>query len=255
MPPSNFPAPEGKSLDLGTMRLPDDLPAPVRRHLLTAFGEQIPIVETAVFWGRARMKPAGLWMPARYRAFHQAGAAFVREMHVSWMGIPVVKGLDTYIDGRGMTKVAGGTDIGAAVDQGANIVLWAEQFLMMPSVILTHPRVRWQAVDDNSARLIVPLGEDEDSLTFWFDPQTGLASHFSTMRYRTANEPKLPWRGDCLNWRSIGRAQIPSLFTATWEDQGQPWSYWHIEKLAWNVEVGEAIRQARLAYPDMSLTE
>ena len=125
---------------------------------------------------------------------------------------------------------------GEQIDQGANLIIWAEG-LMMPSLLATDPRIRWEPMDDVTARLIVPLGEGHDEMTVHFDPQTGLISQMRAMRYRTPTGPKEPWHGDDLDWRPFAQGLFPSRFAITWENDGSPWSYWNIEGVEWNVDV------------------
>ena len=61
--PSKIVSPvTGKSQALGGVRLPEKLPAPVRRYLHVALGDHAPRIESAVFWGRAQAN-FGVWMP------------------------------------------------------------------------------------------------------------------------------------------------------------------------------------------------
>ncbi|MBC7870647.1 MAG: hypothetical protein H7Y09_07385, partial [Chitinophagaceae bacterium] len=54
----------------------------------------------------------------------------------------------------------------------------------MPSIALTDPRVRWEAVDATTARLYLPGLDDEEAFTVRFDAATGLMTEFKTMRYQ-----------------------------------------------------------------------
>ncbi len=60
------------------------------------------------------------------------------------------------------------TETGEKIDQGQNLAMWGET-VFMPSVVIADTRARWEAVDNDSARLIVPYGEQNDSLDFNFD--------------------------------------------------------------------------------------
>lgn len=61
----------------------------------------------------------------------------------------------------------------------------------MPSVIIMDARARWEA--DETARLVIPYGEQNDSLLFKFDPKTDLVSNVSALRFRSQEEEKTSW--------------------------------------------------------------
>jgi hypothetical protein len=237
--PSNLPSPVDVPQDLGTVEVPPDLPAPVRRYFQAVLGDQAPRIESLVVCGRARAN-FGFWLPLRYRLVHRPGYEFERYMEVTWFGLPVLKAIDRYVDGVGMTGPVGKAAIGPAIDQGANMVLWAEAPLM-PSLWLTDSRIRWEAIDDTTARLFFPFGEEEDELMVYFDPESGLVAWMSALRYRDEQSGKIPWRVDFTSWQTINGVKLPARITVTWEDQGKPWSYWDFEGIYWNVDISKTL--------------
>lgn len=58
---------------LKTVPLPAGLPVPVERFYKTVYGDQVPVVETAVIKGRAVISPFGVKFPARFIFVHNAG--------------------------------------------------------------------------------------------------------------------------------------------------------------------------------------
>ena len=233
--PSNFAPPDDAPKDLGVVDVPADLPAPVRRYFLTAFGEQVPRTESLIALGTGRAN-FGFWMPLRFRLTHDPGVAFQRDMEVTWFGRTVLKAVDRYVNGAGMTGPVGREATGPAVDQGANMILWAEAPLI-PSLWLTDDRIRWEAIDNTSARLIFPFHDGEDELTVHFDPESGLISHLTALRCRSEETGKVPWRVDFLTWQTVDDMTVPEQLSVTWADQGKPWSYWDFDAYYWNVDV------------------
>jgi hypothetical protein len=233
--PSNLPPPVDVPRDLGPVEIPSNLPGPVRRYFQVALGDQAPRIESLVACGRARAN-FGLWLPLRYRLVHRPGYAFERYMEITWFGLPVLKAIDRYVGGVGMTGPVGKAATGPAIDQGANMILWAEAPLM-PSLWLSDSRIRWEAVDDTTARLIFPFGQEEDELTVHFDPESGLVARMTALRYRDEESGKIPWHVDFLSWQMVNGAKLPARIAVTWEDQGEPWSYWDFEHVFWNVEI------------------
>jgi len=115
--------------------------------------------------------------------------------------------------------------------------LWGEA-VWFPSILLTDPRVRWEAVDETTARLVVPFGQQEDSFIVTFDPQTGLMANAVAQRYREADDAeKTPWRLEPQGWQSFNGVQIPSPASVTWMDEGTPWAVFTLEEILYNVPV------------------
>lgn len=239
VPPSNLPPPTDEPQDFGTVEIPTDLPAPVRRYFQVTLGDQVPRIESLVVYGRGQAN-FGLWLPLRYQLVHRPGYEFERYMEVTWFGLPVLKAIDRYVGGVGMTGPLGSAVTGPAIDQGANMILWAEAPLM-PSLWIMDERIRWEAIDDTSARLIFPFADTEDDLTVRFDPESGLISRLTALRYRDEQSGKIPWHVDFLSWQTVNAAKLPAHIAVTWEDQGQPWSYWDLEAYFWNVDISQTL--------------
>ncbi len=242
IPPKGFPPPAAKTQDRGSVRLPDNLPEPVYRHFKATLGDEVPKIESAVVWGRASIK-TGLWMPLRFKAYYIPGQHFYRYMEITWFGLPMVKGTDSYLNGEGVMNIAGNISSGEKINQGQILALWAEA-VWMPSAFVTDPRIRWEAIDEVSARLVVPFGEGEETLLVKFDPQTGLMTEMSALRYRGQEDKKTPWRVECMEWQKVGSVIIPTRSAVTWEDEGSPWSFWTIEGTEYNIDVSEKIPAA-----------
>lgn len=239
IPPKSFTPPAIATPNLGTVAVPADLPAPVRRYFLTAFGEEVPRVASMAAWGRARAN-FGLWMPLRFRLYHRPGYDFRREMEVTWFGLPILQALDQYINGQGMTGPVGHAETGPEVDQGSNMILWAEATLY-PSLLLTDPRIRWEAIDETSARLLFPFGDQEDELIFHFDPQTGLVTRTSALRYQGTTGQKVPWSAEIQAWQTVNGMKLPLRVAVAWANQSGPWSYWDFEHVLWNVDISQQL--------------
>lgn len=237
--PPNLPPPADEPQDLGAVAIPTDLPTPVRRFFRVVHGDQAPRIESLVVYGRGRAN-FGLWLPLRYRLVHKPGYDFERYMEVTWFGFPVLKATDRYINGVGMTGPLGNAAMGPAIDQGANMILWAEAPLM-PSLWITDRRIRWEEIDDTTARLIFPYGDEEDHLTVHFDPESGLITRMTALRSRDEQSGKIPWHVDFLSWQTLNGAKLPARIAVTWEDQGEPWSYWDFEQVFWNVDISQVL--------------
>ena len=241
--PKPFPAYPEQTPTLNTIELPTDLPAPVARYYETIIGNQIPVIESAVISGRGTLRIKGISFPARFRFTHIAGQGYRHYIEATIFGYPVMKVNEWYLDSKARMELPVGViENEPKIDMAANLGLWAEA-VWLPSIFITDPRVRWEAVDEATARLIVPFGEKEEPFIVRFDPQTGLIRTMEATRYReAADEAKIPWRNEPLDWQTFHGIMIPSPAATTWLDEGTPWAVWTIEDVAYNVNVSEYIR-------------
>ncbi len=238
------PYPE-KTRDAGAVNVSPEIPEPVKRYSEAAAGSHVPVIRSAVVWGKAKVRMNGIWMPVRFKEFNLAGHSFHRYLEVTWFGWTILKVNDVYRNGKGFTKIEGmlnKTETGEKIDQGSNLSLWGE-IVFTPSVAITDTSARWEAVDDERVRLVIPYGEQYDSLDFKFDLKTGLITRISAMRYKGQNEEKTPWLVNITEWMTSHYIKIPSRFSVTWEDEGSPWSYWTVEDMEYNVDITGMIKE------------
>jgi len=242
--PQPFPPHPQGTRELGTAELPPGMPEPVERHFRATLGERVPRIDSAVVRGRADFKVKGLWTPMRFKSYNIAGQGFRRDMEITWFGMPVLKGTDAYIGGKGSLEITGLVNLtsrGENIDQGQNLAMWAEAPFTTPSALVLDPRVRWEPIDATSARLIVPFGDREEILTAEFDPKTGLMRSISGMRYRDREETKTPWRGEFSNWRAAHGIRVPHRNVAIWEDVQEPYGIFEVEGVEYGVAVSQQI--------------
>mgnify|MGYP001465440539 CR=1 FL=1 len=241
--PKPFAPYPGQTPELQTMPLPGGLPAPVERYYRQLYGDQIPVITSAVVSGRATIAPFGFDLPARFRFTHEAGQGYRHYIEATWFGIPVMKVNEWYLDGHGRLELPIGTVEGPKTNQGANLGLWAES-ANLPAIWLIDERVRWQAVDDETALLFVPFGAEEQQFVARFDPENGRLRLLEAMRYRDENSDKILWLAATQPSETIeaAGAALETVGTATWVDQGKPWATFITEEIVYNVDVTDYIR-------------
>lgn len=235
-----FPEPTQRQT---AVALPIDLPAPVARYYKTVMGDEMVPVETAVITMRGHLRFAGITFPARLRFTHQAGQGYRHYIEATLFGRPLLKVNERFLDGQARLALPMGVvQNEPKVDMAANLGLWGES-VWLPSIYLTDPRVRWEGLDETTARLIVPFGSDEDSFTVYFDAETGLIRRMEAMRYRDADSTeKILWWFEPLGWTEFNGVLIPSSAAVTWADEGTPWLVADVEALVYNVDVQHYIR-------------
>jgi hypothetical protein len=243
-PAAFSPYPERTST-LETIPLPTGLPAPVERFYKTAYGDELPVITTAVIEGRAVISPFGVKLPARFVFVHNAGRDYRHYIEATWFGLPFIKVNEGYVDGRSFWE-GPGTNIynDTSTNQAANLAVWAEAE-WFPSIWLTDERVHWEPVDDVTALLFVPFEDQEEDFVVRFDPETGLIDTLEAMRYRDSGDQarKILWITKTESGGYIEGTKLGAVGSATWLDQGKPWAVFSLEEVHYNVDVGEYIRQ------------
>ena len=240
--PRAFAPLESAGGTLETIPLPEGLPAPVERFYRELYGDQVPVVESAVVSGRGRLRIigntfAGITFPARWRFTHQAGEAYRHDIVTTIFGMPLMRIKEVYADGHARLELPVGVSEGPKVDQGANLALWAEA-IWYPSVWLTDPRVAWEPVDEETAVLAVPYGEKQQRFVARFDPATGMLRFFESMRYKgEESEGKTLWINEVTRWEALEGTVAPTGAEVTWFDEGKPWAVFDTEEVVYNAAV------------------
>lgn len=238
--PKSFPAYSEPFPTLTTVPLPDDLPAPVARYYQTVVGDEVPVLETAVITARGTLRFAGIIFPTRMRFTHDAGQGYRHYFESTLFGLPLMKVNERYLDGQARLELpVGVVENEPKIDMAANLGLWGES-IWLPSIYLTDSRVRWEDVDETTARLIVPFADSEDSFTVYFDAETGLIERMEAMRYRDVDDSeKILWTCELLTWAEFNGILIPSSSTVTWADEGTPWLIIQIDDVVYNANVND----------------
>ena len=242
--PKPFSSYREVSQDLGTIPIPNDLPHPVERFYRTLYGEEIPVIHSFILTGRGNLRFQGVTLPARLRFTHDAGKGYRHYIETTVWGVPLLKVNEHYIDQKSRLALPFGVvENEPQVDEAANLGMWSET-LMFPGVYFSTEGVRWESIDEVTARLIVPFGEGEDEFKVFFNQESGLIEKMEAMRWKNAGDSeKTRWEAQAKEWGEVGGWKMPVLFAAQWMDESTPWLVARIEDVSWNVDVSEYIQK------------
>jgi hypothetical protein len=226
---------------VATVPVPDGLPEPVDRFYRTLYGDEVPVIETAVVSGRGQLRVNGITFPARYRFSHVAGHDYRHYIEVTWFGRRLLTVNEWFRDGAARLELPFAVMQGAKIDQGANLALWAEAG-WFPSIWLTDTRSAWEPIDATSARLLVPFGDETEELTLTFDPATGLLTRMASMRFKGEEaETKTLWLNEAFDFDVLDGLPVPMTTTVTWADEGTPWARLRTEEMILNADLDRYI--------------
>jgi hypothetical protein len=112
-----------------------------------------------------------------------------------------------------------------------------------PAVFVTDKRLRWEAINNTSARLYIPYGEQEQELVFTFAPDGSAIERIETLRYKDPGGGQQRWWGET----SPGSERLgqPSLqhWEINWEGENGPWLVAEVEDILFNADLDQYIQQ------------
>jgi len=242
--PKPFPSLGVASLDLGSVPIPVGLPQSVARYYRAVCGDEVPRVHSAVVSGLARLRVLGIRFPGRFRFVHRAGRDYRHYIELTFFGRPIFRVNEFYLGGESRLELPFGVTEGEPkVAQAANLGLWGESF-WFPSILLSDPRVRWEAVDERTARLVVPFGGEEDRLTVRFDRKPGRVRSIEAMRFKDKSSAgKTLWRNEIVDWMTQDGWHVPAAVRITWQDDVAPWAEFHAREVVLNADVSELVQR------------
>jgi len=223
----------------------EGLPAPVQRFFRAVLVDGQPVV------AGARIRHTGTFDTGRdtasWKPFTSDQVVVTRRPGFDWDGrVAMLPGVpvhvhDAYVAGEGVltARVLGLFPVadqrgGGAVAEGELMRFLAEA-AWYPTALLPSQGVRWEAVDDRSARATLADGATAVTLLFTFDDE-GLVTAVSTpARGRTVDGAVVPtpWQGRFWNHAQRGGMRIPLDGEVAWllPEGAKPYWRGHTEQI------------------------
>jgi hypothetical protein len=213
------------------------LPEPVQRYMAYTGLTGTPWIESVRLKqvGRFRLGADRPWMPlTAVETYTTDPPGLIWNARFKVAGLPILRARDCYEAGRGHMygKLAGLLTVfdlrGDELDQ-ATRVRYLNEMMWFPTALLGE-NVTWEAVDDDSARVVFDDGAGSVSATMHFDAE-GKLINFTAMRYREAGGVFSldPWSTPMTGYGEFAGLKLPTRGRAVWHLPGGDLSYAELE--------------------------
>ena len=241
----------------------EGLPAPVQRYFRAVLPEGAPMIAAVrmAHAGTFNMSEAG----EQWKDFTSTQHVVTRRPGFHWDGrIALLPGLpvrvhDAYVVGEGRLHATLLGLVTLADLRGSREVAEGELLRYLaeapwyPTALLPSQGVRWETVDESSARATLRDGEVAVSLLFRFDAQGLIAAVSATARGRTVKGKVVPtpWEGRWWDYEVREGMRVPTAGEVAWLLSGGAKPYWRgrVTRMAYEfarqIDLGQAGRARR----------
>lgn len=216
----------------------ETLPAPVREYMKFAKVVGKERIRTARLQqtGLFRGKPSQKFMPLTAKQFFTTDPpAFVWHGEVRPMSMVSISARDKLENGKGSMVLQlvpidclARATTGPEMDQGA-LVRYLGEAAWFPTAFLSDT-VRWEPVDDNSAKAVITVGETSGSATFHFGNDGRILS-ITADRFRKVERRFLleKWSGEFDDYAERCGFRVPLKAVASWHPGTVEFPYIQLE--------------------------
>ena len=225
------------------IRTSAEIPLPVTRWLEVAWPDGLDEIESILMAGPVRVRRR-LWLRGQGTIRLQAGEAYAADVRVGFGPLTTVRGLEAFVDGRGVSTLGGSSATGPDVDLGGFLALWTLSILF-PTCWSRLPGMRWTAVSETEAQVGLPYGDGSVTVTLRFDPDSSsFPIAFEAERARVSGGPPIGWRVELGEWHWRKGLALPTRLQVTWASEPGPSVDLRIETVVPNANVRDDIRAA-----------
>jgi hypothetical protein len=211
------------------------LPAPVARFLSRSFTNDQPAVTSASVEQTGEFRVGGSWYPfSAAQQFTIDPAGFVWDARIAMSTVMPVFVRDSYVAGSatmsgelaGVYPLVNQSDR-LELDSGALQRFLAEA-VWFPTALRPRPNLKWEPVDDGTARATLTDHHTSVSLEFRFNGDGDIAEIYAPDRFAENHgryQPK-PWLVRCSAYEIHEGMRIPVVCDVSWLESTGPEPYW-----------------------------
>lgn len=231
----------------GDIIKPEDLeglPFPVQKWLENSqvIGKEKVTAVRLKQEGMLKTSPEKAWMPFKAEQYFSTDKpGFVWKAKIKAAPFFHIAGRDKYKDGKGNMQIkvlslfSVADSSGKEIDQGT-MVRYLAEMMWFPSAAL-NDYIRWEGIDERSARAIMSYGGVSASIEFFFD-ENGDINRFSAQRYGEFDGQYSleTWSGFVGDHKVMDGVRVPSRGNVTWELKTGDftWLEWEITTIKYN---------------------
>lgn len=216
----------------------ENLPAPVQRYFKAVLKNHAPIIRTARFH-QAGSFNMGETTP-QWRSFEADQKVFMHAPGFDWNArIRLFPGFnvyvhDAYVAGEGLlqAKLLGLFSVanirGTPEAAQGELMRYLSEGIWYPTALLPSQGVRWQAIDDTSARATLTDGNTTVSLDFHFNADGLIHAMHADSRSRGAGAKitTAPWDIRVWNYQNYQGMRVPTEGEVAWALPDGAYPYW-----------------------------
>lgn len=215
----------------------ESLPAVVQRYLryTGTLGRDRARVMRIQQRGSLRLAPRAGWRSFTAEQYYSTDpVAFVWSARVKLGPFTLLRAMDSYRRGKGrmvgklMSTIPVVEGRGKEMDQGS-LLRFLNEMMWFPSVYLSDA-IRWEGIDDRTARATIKDGHIEATATIHFDEEGKLVD-FEAPRYRSTDTgfEMTPWSTPISGYRTFDGMRLPGEGPGVWKLDDDDFTYIEIE--------------------------
>jgi len=221
--------------DLVDLEQPDRLPSPLRRYFRFSLVNRNTYIRSAslMFSGLCRTGPNRPWLPLDgQQVLCAVPPGFVRSTSKTIAPAVWVKNRERYLDRRGssiakiFSVVDVVDDVGGPLDQ-SELLWFLSEAVWIPTVLLPGKNVRWEPIDESSARVVITDGDNQAAAQVSFADDGSIFQITTSGRYRKVDGEyrRTGWSGIYRNYQTIDGVRVPTEMEAIWHLDSGDFNY------------------------------